>query len=118
MNRDREPARNTLLQTNRLAAIAGLRGYLATPEEVRRHQAPGRTHQVPTLHKMLHFWESGDTAGYIHLPTGTGKTVVAGAIIKATNLNTIVTSPTNTISAKTKETIESIAPDSVVTNFD
>jgi RNA polymerase sigma factor (sigma-70 family) len=106
------------LELNRETAIYGLRRYLSTPAERALHEVPGREHQASSLDLLLEFWAEGNTAGYFDLPTGAGKTVVAGGLIKATNLYTIVSSPTGTILDKTGRTIEDIAPNAKVSNYD
>lgn len=114
----RETPTPSLLDITRTTAVARLGRYLRTPAERALHAEPGREHQGDVMDDTLKFLGSGKTAGYIELPTGTGKTVIAASLIRALRMNTIVVSPTGTILDQTKRTIEDINPDINVSNFD
>lgn len=100
------------LELVRAKALSNLDGYLASPREELL-----REHQISTLGFVRDFLADGNTAGYISLPTGSGKTVVATELIKALGLNTIVASPTRQISAQTETAAALFIPDIKVTNY-
>lgn len=112
--RGNEQETQTSLERNRRKAVEHLLTYLDASDEERTL----REYQTPAMHALYRSLESGKTAGYIEIPTGGGKTVIASEVIEVLGLNTIVVSPTGVILDKTKQTIEKYAPSAQVTTFD
>jgi len=53
--------------------------------------------QMPVLHAIHSFLERDTNAGYVKLPTGTGKTAVFLEMIEAMDMRTIIVVPNNTL---------------------
>src|SRR3989344_7863389 len=93
-------------------AIEGLTRYLDASQESRL-----REHQKPVAQSVLDSLKKGDIAGYLSLPTGFGKTVVAAELIGAMNLNTVILSPTRPILLQTHRAMENFASHVEVGNY-
>lgn len=93
-------------------ATVHLDAYLEKPEEVVL-----REHQVDVVESLRNFFARGESAGYVSLPTGSGKTVVAVELAKALDMRTVILSPTQTILRQTSKTFEKHAPELTVSNF-
>lgn len=76
----------------RKQAVYNLTAYLETPNERRL-----REYQVGVTESLRDYFEGGETAGYIDLPTGSGKSHVALEIIEVLGMRSIILSPTKTI---------------------
>lgn len=100
---DNEGGRPSLLEVNRGRAIQLLEARLETSA-----MRGLRKHQAPVIRDWLSHLKQGETAGYMLLPTGAGKTHVAAKIVEL-GLPTIITSPTGVILDKTKATLEAHA---------
>lgn len=100
------------IEKNLEVASARLEGYLRTPEE-----AILREHQADAMESLRDFLGDGQSAGYISLPTGSGKTVLATEIAKVLGLKTVILSPTQTILRQTDDTFKSQSPGVNVSNF-
>src|SRR3989344_592398 len=97
---------------NLQAASARLAQYLASPEE-----AILREHQVDVMESLKNFLENGQSAGYISLPTGSGKTILATEIARVLGLKTVILSPTQTILRQTGDTFNLKPSDITLSNF-
>lgn len=80
------------LEENRQIALQALNQYLESPEE---HSL--REHQTDVFVSLRDFLAQGETAGYISLPPGSGKSNLAGKLISSVGLRGVVLSPTNII---------------------
>ena len=101
-----------VLENNRQKAVSNLEEYLKTSQEVIL-----REHQVDVMEELRNFLNEGQTAGYIALPTGSGKTVLFTELTRALRLNTVILSPTQTILRQTSDTFERFSPEVSVGNF-
>ncbi|MEK7571883.1 MAG: sigma-70 family RNA polymerase sigma factor [Patescibacteria group bacterium] len=102
---DHESGRTSVLDLNRAKAV----GFLD-------YNLRGQRHKTSVMHDWRDFLASGRTGGYLELPTGADKTIVAEFV--ALGLKTIVTSSTRETLDETKATIESHAGGIEVTNYD
>ncbi len=103
---------NPILANRLNGAVANLDAYLKTPEEEVLME-----HQVDVMEAARDFFASGESGGYISLPTGSGKTVLAMELARAVGLKTVILSPTQTILRQTRDTFEVMAQDVEVSNF-
>jgi len=112
MERELIGVQDHILQQNRREAVDKLQSY--------RSENSGQIlypHQVTVLEALGEHFVSGKTEGYINLPTGSGKTVVAMEIIRALDMKTVVLSPTQTILSQTSTTMEQMAPEVDHSNY-
>lgn len=93
-------------------ALEKLDVYLQTPREQML-----REHQVDVMQSIRDFLAEGHKAGYISLPTGSGKTVLITELIQTLGLKTIVASPTQQILEQTFKTAQRFNPDFQVSNY-
>lgn len=101
-----------ILDTNRQQAILRLDTYLQTPKE-----SVLREYQLDTVQSLRDYLAEGETAGYITLPPGSGKTHVIAEISQDLGLNTVLLSNTKTVLEQTFRVIKSLAPDTDITNY-
>src|SRR3989344_2874276 len=98
------------LELNRSQAVQRLGLYLERPQE-----RILREHQVDAFDSLKGFLDSGETAGYISLPTGAGKRVVITELAEALGMRTLVVSPTLQILDQTSAAAKKFTPDLKVT---
>lgn len=67
--------------------------------------------QIPVVESVLRNLESGETSGYINLPTRSGKTVIFAKIAEAMGMNAAVLEPTKDLVHQTAEKFEAFTPD-------
>lgn len=106
------PHQETQLEANRLAARQRLYQYSQTPREVFL-----REHQTDVIGSLEKFLAGGGDAGYISLPTGSGKTVLIAEIVQSLGMKTLILSPTQQILEQTQATIETFAPGADITKY-
>ncbi len=68
-----------------------------------------RKKQMSVFIKIRDFIAAGGREGYIVLPPGSGKTVIFSKLIKAANIRTLVTAPTQILIDQTVERLEQFA---------
>lgn len=107
-----QEVRNSQLEQNRNDAVNALASYLQTPEEVIL-----REHQVDVMQSLHDSFQNGNTGGYIHLPTGSGKTVIASEIARVIDKKTLIISPTKLILQQTYDATQRHSPESDITNY-
>lgn len=103
----------TKLDTTRQQAISRLDAYLQTPKEL----VVLREYQVDVVWSLRDYFAQGETAGYIALPPGSGKTHVIAEISQDLGLNTVLLSNTKTVLEQTFRVTKSLAPDADITNY-
>lgn len=103
---------SNLVIDNQMKAIGHLNQYFEKPEE-----AILREHQIDVMQSLHDFFANGESAGYISLPTGSGKTVLASELTKALSMKTAILSPTQTILRQTGDTIRRLTPEVEVGDF-
>ncbi|TSC63306.1 MAG: RNA polymerase sigma factor, partial [Microgenomates group bacterium Gr01-1014_93] len=100
------------VENNRNRALEGLGIYLQTPEEKIL-----REYQEDTIESYYNFLLKGQTAGYIILPGGAGKTIFAVELARATGLKTVFLSPSQPILEQTHLRFQQFAPNIQVSNY-
>lgn len=105
------PSKNSL-EANLRVAISKLGAYLETPREQML-----REHQSDVMQSLYEAFNRGETAGYISLPTGSGKSVLIAEIVKVLGLKTIIGSPTRQILEQNALRVQEFAPDVDLTNY-
>lgn len=93
-------------------AVENLNHYLESPEE-----SVLREHQVDAIESIRDFLISGEKAGYISLPTGSGKTVLYTELAKALGLRTLILSPTRIILNQAEALFRQIAPEIKLSSY-
>src|SRR3989344_4088989 len=111
MSKERKPT-SFFCESTHKKAVDRLGQYLQTPEEKIL-----RDHQVDVMQSLYEFLSSGRTAGYISLPPGSGKTVIATELARALGLKTVILSPTRPILTQTHKTFEKYSPNIQVANY-
>ncbi len=101
-----------VLQANREQALANLESALKNPQEVMLRQ-----HQISMLQTLYHFIASGETAGYMSEPTGSGKSAVIVKTAEATGLKTLILSPTQQILGQIYKDASRFTPGLRITNY-
>lgn len=101
-----------VLEENRKKAISRLNSYLETSRE-----AILREHQVDVMEAVRNSLDRGETAGFIVLPSGTGKTVLFSEIATVLGIKTVVLSPTKTILRQSSDTVRRFYPDADVSDY-
>ncbi|MEX2028103.1 MAG: sigma-70 family RNA polymerase sigma factor [Candidatus Curtissbacteria bacterium] len=104
--------REGALRVNLDSALQRLDLYLETSEERLL-----REHQSDVMESLRDFLASGETAGYLSLPTGFGKTVVAAEIAKVLGKKTLILSPTKQILEQTHGAVIQFTPGVEVGNY-
>lgn len=91
---------------------AKVEGYLGLPEivkglkeQLKLSYEKLRPIQIETIQKIIDTFEFGDGAGYVKLPTGTGKTRIMSEVIKGTGKKTVVFVPRTNLLEYTKESL-------------
>lgn len=100
------------LEVNKQHAVASLGRFLETPEEKIL-----REHQMDAFGALRDFFAKGETAGYINLPTASGKTILAGEITQVLGLRTVILSPTRPILRQTHGKFQKYYPDVDISNY-
>src|SRR3989344_396659 len=98
------------LEVNRHVAVERLGNYLQRPEE-----RILREHQVDAMDSLRTHFQAGETAGYINLPTGSGKSVIVAELAEALGMRTLVLSPTLQILDQTGLAAKRFTPELRVT---
>lgn len=102
----------TLINNVAQKAIARLDACMETPRE--RFL---REHQIDVMDSLRNHFASGETAGYISLPTGSGKTALIVELAQALGMRTIVVSPTQQILEQTSKAFKKFSPYVDVSNY-
>jgi len=67
--------------------------------------------QIEVFEEIRNFFENGGTEGYLKLPTGFGKTVLASKLIDQTQLKTLILVPTRLLADQTEVAVGEFASD-------
>jgi RNA polymerase sigma factor (sigma-70 family) len=100
------------LQENLRDAVQKIGTYINTPGE-----RVLRQHQADVMQDLHDAFIRGEGEGYVHLPTGSGKTVVATELARVLDKKTIIVSPTRLILGQTHDKAEKYSPALSISNY-